>query len=153
MNLLSFLKKLFFGGGRITDPHRRPFPARPDLSYLDDADGRMAKLWSRVTLLMEEKRPWLDSEFSIGHLAQRLFCNRSFLSKTINLCSGHNFRWLVNSYRVSYAADLMKRDPRMKIEQVADLSGFNTLPTFNAAFKIQMRQRPSEYLGQIRRGH
>ena len=112
----------------------------------------MVRLWSRVTDLMEQKRPWLDRDFCIGHLARRLFCNRAFLSRTINLCSGHNFRYLINSYRVGYAADLMRKDPYMKIEQVADLSGFNTLPTFNAAFKLQMRQRPSEYLGRIRRG-
>ena len=152
MNLLSSLKKILFGRRQVSDPAARRFPASPDLSYLAESDGRMLKLWSRVTELMEQKRPWLDRDFCIGHLAQRLFCNRSFLSRTINLCSGHNFRYLVNYYRVGYAADLMRKDPYMKIEQVADLSGFNTLPTFNAAFKLQMRQRPSEYLGQIRRG-
>ena len=79
-----------------------------------------------------------------------LFCSRSVLSKTINICSGHNFRWLVNYYRIIYAAALMKKDPYMKIEEVAKLSGFNTLPTFNSAFKLMMKERPSEYMARVR---
>lgn len=110
----------------------------------------MTKLYERVLGLMEEKKPWLDGDFCVGHLAKRLFCNRSLLSKTINICSGHNFRWLVNYYRVVYATDLMKKDPYMKVEEVARLSGFNTLPTFNSAFKFILKERPSEYLARVR---
>ena len=44
----------------------------------------------------------------------------------------------------------MKKDPYMKVEEVAKFSGFNTLPTFNSAFKMIMRQRPSEYMGDVR---
>ena len=100
--------------------------------------------------MMEEKKPWLDGDFCVGQLAKRLFCNRAFLSKTINICSGHNFRWLVNYYRVLYASSLMKDDPYLKIEEVAKMSGFNTLPTFNSAFKYVMKERPSEYMGRFR---
>jgi len=134
---------------------RRQKPSIPkikyDLSYLEDEEPKMRKLYSRVLTLMEEKKPYLDGNFSIGQLSRTLFCNRAFVSKTINLCSGHNFRWLINSYRVRYAAQLMRDDPMMKIEEVARLSGFNTLPTFNSAFKMNMKERPSEYLTKIRR--
>ncbi|MBR6457147.1 MAG: AraC family transcriptional regulator, partial [Bacteroidales bacterium] len=121
------------------------------LSYLEDNAPHMAKLYSRVLGLMEEKKPWLDGDFCVGQLAKRLFCNRSFLSRTINICSGHNFRWLVNYYRIVYAAELMKKDPHMKVEEVAKMSGFNTLPTFNYAFKLLMKERPSEFLAKVRR--
>lgn len=127
-----------------------PRPVSPDLSYIEDDSPQMTKLYSRVLGLMEEKRPWLDGDYSIGQMARHLFCARTFLSRTINICSGHNFRWLLNYYRVIYASDLMKKDPYMKVEEVAKFSGFNTLPTFNSAFKMIMRQRPSEYMGDVR---
>ena len=142
MNLFAFFRR------RKPAPPSRP--VSPDLSYIEDNAPHMTKLYSKVLGLMEEKRPWLDGDFCVGQLAKRLFCSRSVLSKTINICSGHNFRWLVNYYRIIYAAALMKKDPYMKIEEVAKLSGFNTLPTFNSAFKLMMKERPSEYMARVR---
>ena len=127
-----------------------PRPISPDYSYLEDYAPQMTKLYSRVLGFMEEKKPWLDGDFCVGQLAKRLFCNRAFLSRSINICSGHNFRWLVNYYRIVYASELMKKDPHMKVEEVAKLSGFNTMPTFNYAFKLLLKERPSEYLARVR---
>ena len=39
----------------------------------------------------------------------------------------------------------------MKMEEVARLSGFNTIPTFNTAFKTVMNERPSEYQAKVHR--
>lgn len=142
MNLFAIFRRR-----KASAPSR---PVSPDLSYIEDDSPQMTKLYSRVLGLMEEKRPWLDGDYNIGQMAKHLFCARTFLSKTINICSGHNFRWLLNYYRVIYASDLMKKDPYMKVEEVAKFSGFNTLPTFNSAFKMIMRRRPSEYMGDIR---
>lgn len=142
MNLFAFFRR--------RKPSLPPRPASPDLSYLEDHAPAMTKLYERALALMEEKRPWLDGDFCVGHLAKRLFCNRAFLSRSINICSGHNFRWLVNYYRILYASDLMRKDPHMKVEEVAKLSGFNTLPTFNYSFKLLMKERPSEYQARIR---
>ena len=142
MNLFAFFRR--------RRPSPPPRPVSPDLSYIEDDSPRMTKLYSRVIGLMEDKRPWLDGDYNVGQLAKSLFCARSFVSKTINICSGHNFRWLINYYRVIYASALMKKDPYMKVEEVAKFSGFNTLPTFNSAFKMIMRQRPSEYMAEIR---
>ena len=142
MNLFAFFRR--------RKPSLPPRPVSPDYSYLEDTAPQMTKLYSRVLALMDEKKPWLDGDFCIGQLAKRLFCNRSFLSRTINICSGRNFRWLVNYYRIVYASDLMRKDPHMKIEEVAKLSGFNTLPTFNYSFKLMMKERPSEYMARVR---
>ena len=62
-----------------------------------------------------------------------------------------NYSTFVNTYRVKHAADLIAKDPRMKMEEVAKLSGFNTIPTFNSAFKAIMNERPSEYQAKVHR--
>ena len=38
-----------------------------------------------------------------------------------------------------------------EMEEVAKLSGFNTLPSFNAAFKSVMNERPSEYQAKVQK--
>ena len=37
------------------------------------------------------------------------------------------------------------------MEEVAKLSGFNTIPTFNSAFKAIMNERPSEYQAKVQK--
>ena len=75
----------------------------------------------------------------------------SFWAKAVNKYAGMNYSAFINSYRVKHAAELISKDPRMKMEEVAKLSGFNTLPSFNAAFKSVMNERPSEYQAKVHR--
>ncbi len=116
-----------------------------DISYLKDDKLEMKLLFRKVEKVMSEKRPYLESDFSMDDLSKLVFVNRSFLSKTINKISHMNFRTYINSYRIKYAASLIKKDPRMRFRDVAYMSGFNSLPTFNSAFKDVMSMRPSDY--------
>lgn len=135
---------------------RKRTPAYPrshyharDLSYLQDGDAYMNRLYDKAKTYMEEKRPYLYGTFSIGELSQKIYANRTHVSKAVNSLSGMNYSTFVNSYRVKYAAELISKDPRMKMEEVAKLSGFNTIATFNSAFKAIMNERPSEYQAKV----
>lgn len=112
--------------------------------------SRMVRLYERVVSHMEQKHPFLDEEFSLEDLANAVYTNRSYLSKTINILSGRNFSQFVNYYRVRYGAELMKKDPKLRLISVAQMSGFHSSPTFNAAFKINMGETPSAYQERIR---
>ena len=112
--------------------------------------SRMVRLYERVVSLMEQKHPFLDEEFSLEDLANSVYTNRSYLSKTINILSGRNFSQFVNYYRVRYGAELMKKDPKLRLTSVAQMCGFHSGPTFNAAFKINMGETPSAFLERLR---
>ena len=148
--ILDQLKLKLPGFSRKRTPKIPDWEYRPrDLSYLDDNKDHLDKVFTRVTNYLEEKQPYLYGSVSVGELSQKIFANRTQVSKAVNRLSGKNFSTFVNTYRVRHAAELISKDPRMKMEEVARLSGFNTLPTFNAAFKSIMNERPSEYQAKV----
>ena len=137
---------------------KRRTPAHPsaryhsrDLSYLEYNTENMNRLFEKVKVFMENNNPYLYGSFSIGELSQKIYANRTHVSKAINRLAGMNYSTFVNTYRVKHAADLIAKDPRMKMEEVAKLSGFNTIPTFNSAFKAIMNERPSEYQAKVQK--
>lgn len=117
-------------------------------SYADkvDEDKKMSFLYKRIVMYMEEKRPYLSQTFDMSYLADRMLTNKLYLSKTINILSGRNFRQFVNYYRVRRAMELFKEDPRLKINEVSEMSGFRTSVSFNMAFKMNTGKTPTEWL-------
>lgn len=123
-----------------------------DLSYLKDDSESLKKVFDKIERLMKEKKPYLNCDFSISMLAAAIFCSQTMVSRAINRMSGKNFCNYVNSYRVDYAAELMRKDRRLKISEIAKMAGFNSLPPFNSSFKIQMKMCPSQYLSLLEQG-
>lgn len=115
--------------------------------------ARMSRLYARVVSLMEQKRPFLDDEFGLEDLALSVFTNKSYLSKTINVMSGRNFSQFVNYYRIQYSMELMRKDPRLRVVDLALMSGFHTTVTFTMAFKLNVGETPSQYLERVRTEH
>jgi len=112
--------------------------------------ARMTRLYERVVSHMEQKHPFLDEEFSLDDLAGAVFTNRGYLSRTINVLSGRNFSQFVNYFRVRYGVELMRKDPGLRLISVAQMCGFHSSPSFNAAFKVNMGETPSRFLERLR---
>ena len=110
-----------------------------------DSDSRSASLFNDVIRIMETKKPYLQEDFVIDDLSRMTRTNRLYLSKSINFHSGRNFNQLVNYYRVKYAIELIKKDPGLRMVEVAQMSGFHTVVSFNMAFKLNEHTTPSEF--------
>lgn len=158
MLYLLMLFRSFFGSTglvslqkekRIKDRIRGMVPA---VSFPDEeADAeKMKRLYDKVLVLMDKKKPFLDEEYSLPDMAASLYSNKSYLSRTINAYSGRNFCQFVNYYRIMYSVELMKKDPHLRVMEIALMSGFHTVVTFNMAFKLNMSITPSEYIAKIR---
>ena len=115
-------------------------------------DRKMQLLYKRVVDYMEEKKPYLDSSFTMAKMAEELYSNKLYLSRTVNQLSGRNFRQFVNYHRIRYAVDLMKQDPRLKILEVSEMSGFHTVVSFNMAFKLNMGLTPTDWMDRYLSG-
>lgn len=122
------------------------YKIKKDNLYLKEAEEEMQDVFCRVEKLMKEKRLYLNGDLCLNDVSKLVYRDRTYVSKTINKMSSKNFRTYVNGYRVQYAVDLMKRDSRMRFKEVANMSGFNSLPTFNSSFKEVMRMCPSQYM-------
>ena len=129
--------------GNLRTPPAQAGPKTDELT-------RMTRLYERVVSLMEQKLPFLDEEFSLDDLAGAVFTNRGYLSRTINVLSGRNFSQFVNYFRVRYGVELIRKDPRLRLINVAQMCGFHSSPSFNAAFKVNMGETPSAFLERLR---
>ena len=106
----------------------------------------MSRIYHGILSYMEMRKPFLDPDFSISDLSEGVMSNRSYVSKTINIFSGQNFRQFVNHYRVLHAASLFSKDPELRVMEAAILSGFHSVVSFTMAFKTHMNVTPSDYI-------
>lgn len=115
----------------------------------DDA-ATMRILYEKVVSIMESGRPFLDEDYSLQDLSASVYTNKTYLSKTINIMSGKNFRQFINGYRILYSVDLMKKNPRLRVDELAAMSGFHSTVTYTMAFKANMNETPGEYCQRLR---
>jgi AraC-like DNA-binding protein len=119
-----------------------PATARPPLDT-----QAAAGLQERLRRCMAEERPFLDPELSLVGLAARLGVGRNQLSWVINNLEGKRFFDYVNAFRVQTVVEMLK-DPEKSGEKLLSLAfdaGFNSKPTFNAAFKKHTGRPPSDF--------
>lgn len=118
-----------------------------DNIVLEESEGQdMAVTYQRAQEYMEKNRPFLRQTLTLEELARLLGTNKVYLSRTINVISGRNYCQFVNYYRIQYAKDLMRKNSDVKMIEVALASGFNSVVTFNMAFKLNEDLTPSEWL-------
>ena len=108
------------------------------------------ELFVRCCRYMELRKPFLVEKFSLEDLALAMFTNKLYLSQTINACTGRNFRAFVNGYRVLYAMDLFRKNNRLRVSDLSNLSGFHTPVSFNMAFKLIMDEAPGAWCARER---
>lgn len=113
-------------------------------------ERKMKALYKKILDYFEEKKPYLDEDVSLEDISRNLYTNKAYLSKTVNVLSGQNFRQFVNYYRVEYAIELIRRDPHLKVEELAMMSGFHNPVSFNMAFRLFKGKTPSEWIHEHR---
>ena len=105
----------------------------------------MEAMYVKILEYMEAHRPYLDEKFSLADMAAAIGTNKAYVSRTVNTMYGNNFCQFVNYYRIQYAADMMRKDRRLKVLEVSMMSGFHSVASFNMAFKLYMNDLPSEF--------
>ena len=83
-------------------------------------------LYDRCCRYMADRKPFLVESFSLGDLANVLFTNKVYLSKTINYYS-------------------------LTVSELGALAGFHSGTTFNQAFKAVMQESPSTWCARLRK--
>lgn len=119
-------------------------------SIESEAPETTALLMQQITQLMEEKRPYLNSDLKILDIASQLGVRQSELSACITTFKGCSFSQFVNSYRVAYAQQLMREQSDIKMSQVGQESGFANDTTFYRVFKTITGLTPSEWLASMK---
>jgi YesN/AraC family two-component response regulator len=108
-------------------------------------DDSALPLKDRLINYFESEKPYLSKDISMQEVAMRLFTNKSYLSKTINMEMNKNFRELVNYFRVKEAMRIFSASPDMSMNELRDRSGFNNNASFTSAFKLNTGCTPGEW--------
>lgn len=101
----------------------------------------------KLQILMKNERPFLSSTFSLPILAKKLAVSQHHLSQILNESLGQSFFDFTAQHRIEEAKLLLKNqtNAHLKIEEVAEMVGYNSKSAFNTAFKKITGMTPSEY--------
>jgi AraC-like DNA-binding protein len=106
---------------------------------------------ARLCSLFESEKPYLSSDITITEISERLFTNKSYLSKVLNNAMNMNFNEFVNSYRVNEAMRLFIEDNSLSLKQLCEMSGFKHVSSFNNAFKLHTGNTPGEWCRRVKK--
>lgn len=117
---------------------------------IEEDEGK--SLLSKLTLFMEQEKPYLNDSISLASLASSIETNAKTLSYVINEYAQKNYNDYINAWRVE---EVKKRLNNPKYDHYKMLSiafdcGFKSKSTFNLAFKKATGLSPSEYKSSLR---
>ena len=131
---------------RKKEPFEDDTPDTPEEAVLPNGKTELS---DKLKALMEEKQLFRNKDLRIADVAAELCTNTTYLSTCLNGELGTTFPMFVTSYRIRYAQELMRKDPTMRMSQVAEASGFTNEKTFLRSFKATCGVTPSEWKQEL----
>jgi AraC-like DNA-binding protein len=129
----------------MSEPEKRKY-RKSGLS----ADHSQA-LHYQLTQMMNQEKPYQESELSLAELARRLNTQPNYLSQVINEREGKTFYDYINTLRIEEFKRLAasQESRRYTLLALAEQCGFNSKSSFNRYFKKVTGQSPSEFLAAL----
>ena len=109
------------------------------------ADTAYQEIYDRIVAYFETEKPYLRSDLIIDDLVKVVFSNKLYISRAISQITGRNFCQFVNYYRVIHSMECFRNNPDHKIHELASMSGFNSIVSYNMAFRLFMGENPSDW--------
>lgn len=130
---------------------RKRRPAAEDGPEVSVSDTKLrSDLMTQMTSLIEEQELYRRKNLRIADVASELATNKTYVSAILNNLSGEKFTSLITRYRIEYAQRLMREQPGMLLDEVADQSGFSSRTTFFRSFKALTGMTPQEWKKSVR---
>ena len=106
-----------------------------------------ALVYQEIIAAVTKDDMYMSSEISLDRLVALTGYNKHMISASINSYAKMNFNTLINYYRVQKAKEILRNTTSSKytISSIAYDTGFNSLSSFNAAFKKFAKTTPSQY--------
>ncbi len=105
-----------------------------------------SKLGAALDRLMQERKFFLQHDLKISDVAHEAGTCRTYLSSYLNQELGLSFSDYINRQRIEYAKSLISTaKEEYTVEQLAILSGFSSLTSFNRNFRKFAEVTPEEW--------
>ena len=105
----------------------------------------------KIERTISEEKPYLNSGFSLTELSDLTSIPKHLLSRYFSENLNQSFTDFTNGYRIERAKELLSNPSysNHKIAFIAYECGFNSLSSFNAAFRKKVEMSPSEFKKQV----
>ncbi len=114
------------------------------------SDERIAEVKEKLESHFDSSTTYLDQEYSLSKLSDEIKVSKHLISKVLNTEMKMSFNEYINGYRITVAKKLLSDSPYLTIASIAFDSGFNSLSTFNQAFKKIQGTTPSAYREMVK---
>jgi AraC-like DNA-binding protein len=136
--------ELFFAGGaRFINPGDQPAFIKYQNNRLSETELR--SITEKLDAVMNDEKPYLFPEVSLDSLSKQINIPRHSISQAVNMIRKMNFNDYINSHRIEHAKRelLNPSKQHLTIASIAFGSGFNSISTFNEAFRKFTSTTPS----------
>jgi len=105
------------------------------------------KIKGKISKIMHTQKPYLEDTFTIDKLSKLISSPIYLTSYIINKGFNVNFPDFINSHRIEEAKTKLRSSSylNIKISEVAYECGFNSISSFNTAFKKHAGMTPSDF--------
>lgn len=126
-----------------------PITEKYKKSGLDNSSAEEIKI--KLMEVMEEQKPYLDSDLTLNKLADMISVSSHHLSEVINTLLCKSYYDFINEYRVEEFKSRLKNPSSVNYNllSIAFDSGFKSKTSFNTIFKKHTMQTPSEYKSSL----
>ena len=108
-------------------------------------DDIFKDIYERVLEYFEKEKPFLKGDLTINDIVSVVFTNKLYISRAISQYTGRNFCQFVNYHRVMYSVECFRKNPELKVAELWPMCGFNTIVSYNMAFRLFMGENPSDW--------
>lgn len=133
-------------------PNHLAFLSKQDTDHIDALSDKERKLVSALKYQMEDQHLWAEPGLTIGELAAKIGVGEHVLRRLLNSRLGFsNFSRYLQTFRLA-RAKMVLSDPKqrdMNISTIAFECGFNSISTFNRAFKESEGVSPKTFRANI----
>ncbi len=108
-------------------------------------------VYQEIITVLERDAIFMRPDISLNTLGELTGHSKHIISASINTNAQMNFNSLINFYRIQKAKEILNDQTSLKytISSIAYDTGFNSLSSFNAAFKKFEKITPSSYRNAI----
>ena len=128
-------------------------PEEPDADSHDMPDKQISiEVFQRLTILLaklvDEERVYLKRDLRLDEVANLMFTNRAYVSKVIKEKYHCSFSDYINRKRIDFSMELMRLDPTLTQDIIAEKSGFINAQSYSRTFKKMIGIPPKEWLNR-----
>ncbi len=123
--------------------------ANDDSLKSEDLTGANADYRRALEQWMDTEKPYLNPYFRLTDMRQVLPMNRTYLSQFINAEYDCTFYQFVTNYRIEEAKRLMRENPELKVQQIAEQCGFSSATVFGRIFARETGLTPTEWIAEV----